>query len=90
MDTLPFDPVELVAILPARGIARRWRVVATRDLFGDIVVETCWGRIGAPGRRLARRFTGDAAALRYVRTLLRRRAGAVRRIGVGYVPYGAT
>lgn len=83
-DSLPYVPLELVARNPARGVRRRWRVQAMRDLFGRVVIETAWGRIGAPGRTLARSFADEEAALRYVRALLRRRAGARRRIGADY------
>lgn len=82
---LPYDPVELLARNPARGVARRWRMQAMRDLFGRVVIETAWGRIGAPGRTLTRSFAGEEEAARYVRALLARRGGAVRRIGVDYV-----
>ncbi len=81
---LPFTPIELTARDPARGIARRWRVAACHDLFGTLLIETQWGRIGSGGQRLVRAFTDEAAALAHVRALLRRRAGAVRRIGVAY------
>ncbi|MEH3121843.1 MAG: WGR domain-containing protein [Sphingomonas phyllosphaerae] len=84
-DTLPYAPIELVARNPARGVHRRWRLHAARDLFGRVTVETAWGRIGAPGRTLVRSFAGEEEALRYVRGLLRRRAGAPRRLGTGYV-----
>ena len=47
--TLP-DPVELVAVDPARNIRRRYAIVASVDLFGMIVVETRWGRIGVAYR----------------------------------------
>ncbi|KQM23676.1 MULTISPECIES: WGR domain-containing protein [unclassified Sphingomonas] len=83
---LPFVPIELTARNPARGIARRWRVVVYRDLFGMLLVETQWGRIGRAGQRLVRAFADDSAALAHVRRLLARRAGARRRIGVGYKP----
>jgi predicted DNA-binding WGR domain protein len=84
MDDLPFTPVELVAIDAGRNVRRRWRVAASRDLFGRVLIETDWGRIGARGRWIMRSFDSDAEAAHYVRTLLARRAGAVRRIGVGY------
>ena len=83
---LPFVPMELTARDPALGIARRWRVVAYRDLFGMLMVETCWGRIGAGGQRMVRAFPSEAAALAHVRALLARRARAPRRIGVAYKP----
>lgn len=75
----------LVAIDSVRNLRRRWRVVAARDLFGRIVVETGWGRIGTHGRTLVRSFA-EGAALAYVRAALRQRASAPRRIGVAYVP----
>lgn len=40
MDALPFELLELTAIDPIPGIRRRWRVTATRDLFGCVMVET--------------------------------------------------
>lgn len=83
---LPFTPVELVAIDPARNCFRRWRVAASRDLFGRLVIETHWGRIGARGQVRCVSFADEGAALRHVRALLARRAGAVRRIGTAYVP----
>jgi predicted DNA-binding WGR domain protein len=84
-DTLPYAAIELVARNPARGVYRRWRLQAARDLFGRVTVQTAWGRIGAPGRTLTRSFVAEDEALRYVRALLRRRAGAPRRLGTGYV-----
>jgi len=86
MDELPFTPIELVALDAARNIRRRWRIAAYRDLFGAVIVETGWGRIGGQGRALVRSFADDAAARRYVRGLLTRRASATRRIGVAYRP----
>lgn len=83
-DTLPYAAIELVARNPARNIHRRWRLHAARDLFGRVTVETAWGRIGAPGRTLTRSFAAEDEALRYVRALLRRRAGAPRRLGTAY------
>jgi predicted DNA-binding WGR domain protein len=90
MDTLPFTPLELVAIDAARNLRRRWRVAAYRDLFGRVMVETGWGRIGGRGRGLVRSFADEADALRYVRALLTRRGSATRRIGVPYRPIHPT
>ena len=86
MDTLPHTPIELVAIDPIRNIRRHWSLAVARDLFGQVVVETHWGRIGARGRSLTRSFADEAQAARHVAALLARRAGAVRRIGVAYRP----
>lgn len=85
METLPFEPLELVAIDPARNIRRRWQVTATHDLFGRVMVETRWGRIGSRGQHRVHSFADESEALRYVRALLARRATAPRRLGVRYV-----
>ncbi|HCB75228.1 MAG TPA: hypothetical protein DEP91_03520 [Sphingomonas bacterium] len=85
MDKRPFASVDLVAVAPARDIHRRWSLVVNRDLFGTILVETAWGRIGSRGRQLIKSFADEAAALHYVRGLLARRRTAERRLGVGYV-----
>ncbi|MFV0624683.1 WGR domain-containing protein [Sphingomonas sp. ac-8] len=90
MDVLPFEPVELVAVDPARNLHRRWRVAASRDLFGMLLIETDWGRTGTVGQRRTRSFAEEAQALRYVRTLLARRGRARQRIGVAYVPATVT
>lgn len=86
MDTLPYYLLELVAIDDVRGVRRRWSVIAARDLFGRIIVETRWGRLGTRGRWLRRDFGDERAAARYVRGLLVRRATAARRLGVAYQP----
>ena len=54
------------------------------DLFGDYVVETCWGRIGAKGQRQRRSFPDALSARRHVRAIVRKRRGARKRIGVDY------
>lgn len=82
---LPFDPVELIAIDAPRNVHRRWRMAAMRDLFGTLMIETQWGRVGRPGQRLTRSFPDEATACAYADALLRKRATATRRIGVGYV-----
>jgi predicted DNA-binding WGR domain protein len=65
MDALPFEPVALRAIDAARNIRRRWSVIARHDLFGHVMVETSWGRIGERGRSLVRSFEDEAEARRY-------------------------
>src|SRR3546814_17881818 len=56
------DPIELVALDPARNIRRRYSITASLDLFGMIVVDTRWGRIGARGQAQARAFADSEAA----------------------------
>ncbi|GAA0661814.1 putative DNA-binding WGR domain protein [Sphingomonas insulae] len=90
MDTLPFTPVDLIAIDAARNIRRRWHIAAYRDLFGRVMIETGWGRIGWQGHTLVRSFVDEGGALRYVRVLLARRRRATRRIGTAYQPIVST
>ncbi|MBM3929589.1 MAG: WGR domain-containing protein [Sphingomonadales bacterium] len=85
MDALPLTPIELVAVDPCRNIHRRWSLLVARDLFGHVLVETAWGRIGRRGQHLVKSFADEGAALRHVRMLLTRRRSAERRLGVGYV-----
>jgi len=82
----PFDEIdlELIARNPARNIHRRYSILASIDLFGSIIVETRWGRIGAPGQRKIRSFPHGAEADRYVRSVLARRNSAERRLGTTY------
>ncbi|ATE67997.1 MULTISPECIES: WGR domain-containing protein [Sphingomonadaceae] len=78
------DPIELVALDPARNIRRRYSIVARFDLFGMIVVETRWGRVGARGQAQHHAFDDHAAADRHIAATLRRRGTAENRIGVVY------
>ncbi|KMS50598.1 MULTISPECIES: WGR domain-containing protein [Sphingomonadaceae] len=78
------DPIELVAFNPARNIHRRYSITASLDLFGMIVVETRWGRIGAAGKAQRHAFADRTAAERHIAATLRRRGTAETRIGVPY------
>ncbi len=40
MDTLPLDPIDLVAIDRSRNIRRRWSLVASVDLFVAVMKGT--------------------------------------------------
>ena len=78
------EPIELVALDPARNIRRRYCVTISLDLFGMIVVETRWGRIGTHGQAQRHAFADRAAAERHIAATLGRRSTAERRIGVAY------
>ena len=83
---LPLDDVEieLIASNPARNIHRRYGISASVDLFGAVIVETRWGRVGAAGQRKARSFPHRLEADRYVRAILARRNTAESRLGAAY------
>ena len=74
----------LEAVDWSRNIARRYSVALTKDLFGSSIVEFSWGRIGTRGQSRTVSFAQGSEADRFIAQLLRRRAGASRRIGVAY------
>ena len=73
----------------ARNIAREYRIDMSIDLFGWVVVETGWGRIGTKGASRRRAFAQAEDALRFAAAIDQRRATAKQRIGVAYVPCSA-
>ena len=74
------------AIDPSRNIARCYAVTTSTDLFGWLVVERSWGRIGSKGQGRRQAFADEEEARLHIRAVLRRRASAVQRLGVAYVP----
>lgn len=76
--------IRLQAVDMARNIARCYEIHAQRDLFGAIVVEYSWGRIGAAGQSRRVSFDNDDQGGRFIRQLLARRGTAIARIGVAY------
>ena len=63
---------------------RAWRAEAGPDLFGVWVATVRFGRIGTADRALAYQFSSETEVRSFVRTRLRRRGTAKRRIGVAY------
>ena len=57
------------AVDPTRNIAREYSVRATVDLFGRIVVEQRWGRIGCEGWGKTTSFENPEATERYIARL---------------------
>jgi hypothetical protein len=76
--------ITLEARNPARGCLRHYRVEAGTDLFGTWVVQISYGRIGTVGRSRSFVVRDEAEARRLTQSLLKRRATAPRRLGVGY------
>lgn len=88
MEDMPAPRIDLVAIDRSRNIQRRYVIEWGRDLLGDWIVETHWGRIGARGQTRTEVFEGQTDAAQSVRRHLRRRASSSRRISVAYVDQG--
>ena len=76
------------AVDPTRNIARGYSVDATIDLFGRIIVEQRWGRIGCKGCGKTTSFENAQAAERYIARLKARRATSPRRLNVSYIEVG--
>jgi predicted DNA-binding WGR domain protein len=74
----------LRAIDPTRNLARQYTISLARDMFGRWVVDYRWGRVGTAGQGRRASFADDVAAQVFIGQLLKRRAGATRRIGVPY------
>jgi predicted DNA-binding WGR domain protein len=74
----------LEAIDPDRNIAWRYSIAVSQDLFGTAIVAFAWGRIGTRGQSRTVSFLMPGDADRFVNQLLRRRAGARKRIGIAY------
>ncbi len=67
-----------------RNIARRYLVEISTDLFGTVIVESSWGRIGSRGQSRRVSFSGRELAHRHVERTLHKRAMAIKRIGTAY------
>lgn len=78
--------IDLVALAPERNIRRRYAIAASRDLFGHVIVELSWGRIGTRGQYMRMSFERGDAAARFVARTLRRRSSAKARLGCSYEP----
>ena len=72
------------AIDESRNIARDYRLSVSVDLVGWFIVERHWGRIGSKGQSVISGFSTQQAAERFIASIRTRRAGAKKRIGVGY------
>lgn len=77
-------PIWLEARNSVRNVQRFYHIVRSRDLFGHTIVQYGWGRIGTRGQVRTLSFPNAREAHHLVGRLLRRRAGAIKRIGVGY------
>jgi hypothetical protein len=76
--------ITLEARNPARRCFRQYRVEAGTDLFGALVVEISYGRIGTAGRSRSYVVRDEEQARHLAQSILKRRASAPRRIGVAY------
>jgi hypothetical protein len=76
--------IRLEAHDPQRNIHRRYEIARSPDLFGWTLVECRWGRVGGELRSKVLATPTVDAADRLVLSVLRKRAGSEKRIGVAY------
>ena len=76
--------IQLFACDPAKNHFRFYLIKAGRDLFDDLVVKFHYGRIGTRGQTKTHIVKDAQTASRLVRSCLRRRQSAPKRIGVAY------
>jgi len=69
---------------PTHNVHRAYSIAYGQDLFGNWVVETTYGRIGAKGRTIVTVVNNEDEALKHVQKALKRRQSSPKRIGVGY------
>lgn len=70
---------------PHLNIRRSYLIEAGQDLFDNWVVEINSGRIGCRGRKRIILLTDEECTKKAVIKCLKKRASAIKRIGVGYV-----
>lgn len=75
----------LIADHPALNIRRSYLIQAGQDLFENWVVEINYGRIGHKGRNKYLVLDDEDCTKKAVIKCLKKRASAIKRIGVGYV-----
>jgi len=69
---------------PTHNVHRAYSIAYGQDLFGNWIVETTYGRIGAKGRTIVTVVNNEEEAFKHVQKALKRRQSAPKRIGVGY------
>jgi predicted DNA-binding WGR domain protein len=77
--------LELEAHNPTLNIHRYYILDVTRDLFGDWMITTTYGRIGQSGQCKSYGYPCQDDAQRKVNQLLHKRLQAHKRLGVNYV-----
>jgi len=78
----------LTARAPERNIWRSYQISVGRDLLGEWIVETTYGRMGSRGNTRVVTVANREEALGYVRHCLKKRASAPKRIGIRYQVVG--
>ena len=68
-----------------RNVNRAYEITVSLDLFGFVIVERRWGRVGSKlARNTARSFDNMPNAEIHVHSIITRRLNANGRIGVDY------
>jgi predicted DNA-binding WGR domain protein len=82
MQAKPIRRVQLTRIRPEHRERRFYRLEIVTDLFGTLLLQRSWGRIGTDGRQVCEPFADEGQAA----TALHRQAARERRRGYRDMP----
>lgn len=79
-------PVYLRASNPSKNIRRWYSLRIGKDLFGEWLLISQWGRQGFRGQYKEYIFSNEAEAQQKYQTILKKRLNSKSRIGCDYIP----
>lgn len=78
------QPFDFEAHLSEKNIHRFYRIWMMRDMFSNLLVCVQYGRVGTYGRVRNYPVRNEQEDKSFIEKMLKKRAGAEKRIGVGY------
>jgi len=79
-----FAQIDLEAINPLKKVDRYYTVLISPNLFGEIALETIYGRNGTRGQKRTYTFSTDQECLLKLNEVLKKRLNAHGRLGTNY------
>jgi len=79
-----FAQIDLEAINPLKKVDRYYTVIISPNLFGEIALQTIYGRNGTRGQKRTYTFDSDQECILKLNEVLRKRLNAHGRLGTNY------
>jgi predicted DNA-binding WGR domain protein len=79
-----FAQIDLEAINPLKKVDRYYTVLISPNLFGEIALQTIYGRNGTRGQKRTYTFSSDQECILKLNEILRKRLNAQGRLGTNY------
>lgn len=79
-----FAQIDLEAINPLRKVDRYYTVIISPNLFGEIAMQTIYGRNGTSGQKRTYTFSSHQECMLKLNEVLRKRLNARGRLGTNY------